>query len=110
MMLLHGEQFLEIKKPLATSGKLVSTGRIVDILDKGSGAAVTIGVTSKDSTGEIVTENEFTMFIRGLGGFGGRKEGTNRGAATASNEPPSRAPDVVLSEKTSEDLAAIYRY
>ena len=58
-MLLHGEQYLEIKKPFPTAGKLISTGRIVDILDKGSGAAVTVGVTSKDVSGDVVAENEF---------------------------------------------------
>lgn len=48
-------------------------------------------------------------FIRGSGGFGGAKKGSERGAATAANEPPSRAPDKIVEEKTSEDLAAIYR-
>ncbi|KAL2911980.1 hypothetical protein HK105_208527 [Polyrhizophydium stewartii] len=108
MMLLHGEQYLKIHKPLATSGKLTSTGRIIDILDKGKGASVIVGVTTKDASGDIVTENEFTMFIRGSGGFGGKKD-SDRGEATAANEPPKRAPDHVVREKTQEDQAALYR-
>ncbi len=108
MMLLHGEQYTEIKKPLSTAGKLVSTGRIIDILDKGKGATVILGVTSKDASGEVVTENEFTFFIRGAGGFGGRKE-SERGPATALNDPPSRPADKIVSEKVGEDLAALYR-
>ncbi|KAI8805235.1 hypothetical protein BJ742DRAFT_821479, partial [Cladochytrium replicatum] len=109
MMLLHGEQYLELKKPLPTAGVLTSRGRIIDILDKGKGATVVIGVTTKDSSGEVVLENEFTLFIRGLGGKGGNTKQTDRGAATALNDPPKRAPDAIVREKTSEDLAALYR-
>jgi acyl dehydratase len=109
MMLLHGEQFLEIKKKLPTSGKLSSSGRIIDILDKGKGAVVVLGVTTKDASGDVVTENEFSFFIRGMGGFGGRKESSDRGAATASNDAPSRPADAVVREKVPEDLAALYR-
>ncbi|KAG0165652.1 hypothetical protein DFQ28_008478 [Apophysomyces sp. BC1034] len=109
MMLLHGEQFLSLKKPIPTSGSLKSQARVVDILDKGKGAAVTIGVTTTDESGEVVFENEFTLFIRGSGGFGGAKKGTDRGAATANNTPPNRKPDAIVTEKTNEDQAALYR-
>jgi multifunctional beta-oxidation protein len=71
---------------------------------------VTIGTTTKDkATGEVIFENEATIFIRGSGGFGGPSKGADRGAATAVNTPPSRAPDAVVEEKTSEDQAALYR-
>ena len=106
MMLVHGEQYTEIKKPMKTSGKLTSTGRIIDILDKGKGASVILGVTSKDASGDVVTENEFTFFIRGSGGFGGKKD-SERGAATAPNDPPKRPADKVVREKVSADLAAL---
>jgi multifunctional beta-oxidation protein len=108
MMLLHGEQYLEIKKRIPVSGKLTSQGRIIDILDKGKGAVMITGVTTKDASGDVVAENQFTFFIRGLGGFGGNKE-SDRGAATASNDPPQRAPDAIVREKTTEDQAALYR-
>jgi len=111
MMLLHGEQFLEIKKfPIPTSATLVTEARVVDILDKGKAASVTIGTTTKDkSSGEVIFENQATVFIRGSGGFGGPSKGADRGAATAVNTPPSRAPDAVVEEKTSDDQAALYR-
>ncbi|KAF9402264.1 hypothetical protein BGZ94_004982, partial [Podila epigama] len=109
MMLLHGEQYLEIIKPFPTSGKLTSTPYVVDILDKGKGCVLTIGVKTVDENNEPICVNEFTMFIRGSGNFGGKKEGTDRGAATAINKIPNRKPDHVVQEKTSEDQAALYR-
>ncbi|GAA5945274.1 hypothetical protein JCM3775_007418 [Rhodotorula graminis] len=110
MMLLHGEQYLEIKKPIPTSGSLVSESRLAEVLDKGKAAAVTTVTQTKDaSTGEVVFENHSTVFIRGAGGFGGRKTGKDRGAATALNKPPSRKPDAVVEEKTLPQQAAIYR-
>ncbi|EXX76763.1 bifunctional hydroxyacyl-CoA dehydrogenase/enoyl-CoA hydratase FOX2 [Rhizophagus irregularis DAOM 197198w] len=109
MMLLHGEQYLELKKPIPTSGKLISTPYVIDVLDKGKGVSFVFGVTTADEKGEIIFENQITLFIRGIGGFGGKKNGEDRGAATASNKPPNRAPDAVVQEKTSENQAALYR-
>ncbi|KAG2188495.1 hypothetical protein INT44_001249 [Umbelopsis vinacea] len=109
MMLLHGEQFLSLKKPIPTSGQFKSKAKVIDILDKGKGASVVLGVTTTDESGEVLFENEFTLFIRGIGGFGGPKKGSDRGAATAANAPPNRKPDAVVTEKTNEDQAALYR-
>ncbi|GJJ76627.1 (3R)-3-hydroxyacyl-CoA dehydrogenase / 3a,7a,12a-trihydroxy-5b-cholest-24-enoyl-CoA hydratase / enoyl-CoA hydratase 2 [Entomortierella parvispora] len=109
MMLLHGEQYLEIIKPFPSHGKLISTPYVVDILDKGKGCVATIGVKTTDENGEDICINEFTMFIRGAGNFGGKKEGADRGASTASNQAPSRKPDHIVQEKTHENQAALYR-
>ena len=38
--ILHGEQYIEVFKPLPTSGTLTSKARIADVLDKGSGALI----------------------------------------------------------------------
>ncbi|KAF3079234.1 bifunctional hydroxyacyl-CoA dehydrogenase/enoyl-CoA hydratase fox2 [Orbilia oligospora] len=111
MMLLHGEQYLEIKKyPIPTSGTFVNYPKLVEVIDKGAAAVVVAGVTTKDAaTGEDVFYNESSIFIRGSGGFGGKSKGTDRGAATAANKPPARKPDVVVEEKTTEEQAALYR-
>ena len=39
---LHGEQYLKLYKPLPTSGRLISKPKIIDVLDKGSGALILI--------------------------------------------------------------------
>ncbi|KXH55926.1 peroxisomal multifunctional enzyme, partial [Colletotrichum salicis] len=111
MMLLHGEQYLEIKKyPIPTAAKLVSTGKLLEVVDKGNAAIVKSGITTIHAeTKEPVFYNEMTVFLRGCGGFGGQKKPADRGASTAANKPPSRHPDVVVEEKTTEEQAALYR-
>lgn len=111
MMLLHGEQYLEIcKYPIPTAAKLVTHLKLVEVLDKGNAAIVVQGAETKDAiTGEALFYNEFTTFIRGSGGFGGPTKKSKRGAATAEHKPPSRHPDASIEEKTSEEQAAVYR-
>ncbi|KAL2443637.1 Peroxisomal hydratase-dehydrogenase-epimerase [Exophiala dermatitidis] len=111
MMLLHGEQYLEIRKfPIPTKAKTVSYPKLVEVIDKGNAGIVVTGVTTKDAnTGDDLFYNESTVFIRGSGGFGGPKKGSNRGNATTVYSPPKRAPDAVVEEATSPDQAALYR-
>jgi len=111
MMLLHGEQYLEIRKfPIPTQATLVSYPALVEVVDKGNAAVVVTGSTTKDAkTGEDVFYNESTVFIRGSGGFGGEKKGRDRGNATTPNKPPGREPDAVVEEKTTPEQAALYR-
>lgn len=111
MMLLHGEQYLEIKKyPIPTSAKTKNYAKLIEVVDKGSAAILKGGVTTVNAeTGEEIFYNESTVFLRGCGNFGGPKKPQDRGAATAANVPPKRMPDVVVEEKTTEEQAAIYR-
>ena len=108
--LLHGEQYLSIKAPIPTSAELVNEARLLEVLDKGKAAAVTAIVTTKDKhSGQVIFENQSTLVIRGSGGFGGKTKGADRGAASAANPVPKRAPDAVVEEKTFESQAALYR-
>lgn len=111
MMLLHGEQYLEIKQyPIPTSATLVSYAKLIEVVDKGGAAVLKSGVDTVDkNTGKPLFYNETTIFLRGSGGFGGQTKGEDRGAATAANKIPSRAPDAVVEEKTTEEQAAVYR-
>ena len=69
MMLLHGEQYLEIKKyPIPTSGVLVSTPKISAIYDKGKGALIIMDVITKEKeSGDDLFLNTFSIFLRGEG-------------------------------------------
>jgi 3-hydroxyacyl-CoA dehydrogenase/3a,7a,12a-trihydroxy-5b-cholest-24-enoyl-CoA hydratase len=104
MMLLHGEQYLELKAPIPTRGKLTSSARIANVYDKGKGALMLIDAVTKDEKGNEIAYNQFSLFIRGIGDFGG-----DRGPTGDSNTPPDRAPDAIVEEKTSDEQALLYR-
>ena len=104
-MLLHGEQRIELRGTIPTSGKLTTQGKVNAIYDKGSGAVVVVDAETKDEGGAVLLTNTFGAFIRGEGGFGGE-----RGPSAASrNTPPERPPDHSVEYKTSPQQAAIYR-
>ncbi|KAK8128370.1 bifunctional hydroxyacyl-CoA dehydrogenase/enoyl-CoA hydratase FOX2 [Apiospora sp. TS-2023a] len=111
MMLLHGEQYLEIKKyPIPTAARTKSYAKLIEVVDKGSAAILKGGVLTKNAeTGEDLFYNESTVFLRGCGGFGGQRKPQDRGASTAVNAPPKRMPDVVVESTTTEEQAAVYR-
>ncbi|KAG9487906.1 hypothetical protein GDO78_007612, partial [Eleutherodactylus coqui] len=102
---LHGEQYLELYKPLPTSGEMRSEGTVADILDKGSGAVILLDVNTYCGK-ELICYNQFSVFVVGAGGFGGKRS-SPKGKATAN--PPNRPPDVVARDVTSVDQAALYR-
>jgi multifunctional beta-oxidation protein len=109
--LLHGEQFLEVRKyPIPVAGTLHSECKLLDVIDKGKASIAIVATTSKDvATGEEVFYNETSLFLRGAGGFGGLPSRPDIGEATAVYSTPKRQPDVVLEEKTSSEQAALYR-
>jgi multifunctional beta-oxidation protein len=48
----------------------------MEVLDKGKAAAVTIIAETRDKhSSKVLFENQSTLFIRGAGGFGGRRNG-----------------------------------
>uniref|UniRef100_A0AAQ5ZW00 Hydroxysteroid (17-beta) dehydrogenase 4 n=1 Tax=Amphiprion ocellaris TaxID=80972 RepID=A0AAQ5ZW00_AMPOC len=86
-------------------GKLTSEATIADVLDKGSGAVILLDVHTY-SGGELVCYNQFSVFVVGAGGFGGKRTSEK---AKASVPPPKRAPDAVVIDSTTRDQAALYR-
>ncbi|MEW5946593.1 MAG: MaoC/PaaZ C-terminal domain-containing protein [bacterium] len=104
MMLLHGEQYLEIRKhPIPVKGTLTSKPKIAAIYDKGKGALVLLDAVTTNEKGEEVFFNTFSLFLRGEGGFGG-ESGPKPG-----NIPPERPPDKVVEMKTLPQQALLYR-
>uniref|UniRef100_A0A2K5Q3V8 Hydroxysteroid 17-beta dehydrogenase 4 n=1 Tax=Cebus imitator TaxID=2715852 RepID=A0A2K5Q3V8_CEBIM len=69
---LHGEQYLELHKPLPRAGKLKCEAVVADVLDKGSGVVIIIDVYSY-SEKELTCYNQFSLFLVGSGGFGGKR-------------------------------------
>lgn len=57
MKLLHGEAYVEIHKPLTTTGSLRNHSRILDIYDKKKAACVLLEVRSYNENDELVLYN-----------------------------------------------------
>ena len=103
-MVLHGEQAIEIHKPIPVASEVVSEGRVEGLYDKGKAALIVLAVDTKEkSTGDKLFTNYFSVFARGEGGFGGES------GPKAGNQPPERAPDVVTESRTLPQQALIYR-
>ncbi|MEA2625021.1 MAG: hypothetical protein QOD06_1066 [Candidatus Binatota bacterium] len=104
MMVLHGEQRIELAGPIPTSGTLTTTPTITGIYDKGKGALIVIDAETVDAKGRLVFRNSFGAFARGEGGFGGA-----RGPGGPRNVTPSRPPDHVVERATLPQQALLYR-
>ena len=102
--LLHGEQYVELVRPLPLKATLTTKGTVKDIWDKGKGALVVTALDSYDEDGDLLIKSEMTAFIRGAGGWGGE-----RGPSADINVPPAREPDAVVEDSIPENQALLYR-
>lgn len=104
MMMLHGEQSVEVHRPLPPeASKLKGTMRVAEIYDKGKAAFVVFEQNVSDESGAPLWTIRIGLFLRGEGGFGGPS------GPPAGNLPPERAPDGVLETRTLPQQALLYR-
>ncbi|XP_077989507.1 peroxisomal multifunctional enzyme type 2-like [Glandiceps talaboti] len=104
--ILHGDQYLEIYKPLLPSATLTSVPTLVDILDKKSGAIVVVETDTFDENNELVAFNQISYFEVDAGNFGGKR---NSDKIKPTMNVPSRSPDSIIVDKTTMEQAALYR-
>lgn len=107
MMLLHGEQELVLPLgALPVTAAVTTHARVSNVYDKGRGALVVCESVSLDrATGAVLAVNRASIFIRGIGNFGG-----DRGpAAPAWPVPTGVAPAVTLRVPTTRSMALLYR-
>ncbi|XP_047634441.1 peroxisomal multifunctional enzyme type 2 [Phacochoerus africanus] len=102
---LHGEHYLELYKPLPNAGDLKCEAVVADVLDKRSGLVILIDVYSYSGK-ELICYNQFSVFVMGSGGFGGKRTSDKDKVAVAI---PNRPPDAILTDTTSLNQAALYR-
>lgn len=106
--LLHGEQYLELRAPIPSSGVLITKPRIIEVLDKGVGALVIVDAETTDEDGKPILYSQFALMMVGSGNFGGQRT-SNNPLVKPVVDLPNRQPDVSVTEKTSIDQAALYR-
>lgn len=107
-MIVHGEQGLELLRPMPASGRFRSLTRITDVVDKGPGrGAIVYAVNTliDDATDEPIAHLWRSTFARADGGFGG--------ASVPPRTPhrlPNRAPDQRCDLPTFPNQALLYRF
>ena len=103
---VHGEQTLEIHKPLPVEGELIGVPRLAGVLDKGDKGAV-IATERKvydKKTGDHLCTLVQTTFARGVGGFGGPT-----GPGRTPHPIPETPPQLVCDLPILPQAALIYR-
>lgn len=104
MMLLHGEQEVKFFAPIPTAASVTSKMKVTGVYDKGKGALIFLDSESFDAAGNKLCWQRNSIFIRGIGGFGGE-----RGPKPEAWKLPNRAPDKSMSYKTANNQALTYR-
>ncbi len=112
--IVHGEQRIELAGPIPTEGSVRVSGRIADVLDKGSGALVVTEWDAVDpTTGAPRFTNRTSFFVRGLGGFGDAHRSGRAPApppaAAVPERAPDRTPDRVVAYETAPTQTLLYR-
>ncbi len=104
---LHGEQVIEIFKPLPAAATVIGKSRVTGLFDKGKDKGAVL-VSERDvvdkSTGDVLCRLTSTTMLRGDGGFGGPS-----GPLPAPHPLPDRASDLTVSIDTLPQAALIYR-
>ncbi|KAI9001860.1 hydroxysteroid dehydrogenase [Hyaloraphidium curvatum] len=103
---VHGEHYTELLSPIPTGGKLRTESKVVDVVDRGKGVTVLIGLTTYDESGKKIVYNEWTSFVMKVPGKGASKAG---GAPAIPPVPTDRAPDVEIEEPMFPSQGALYR-
>jgi acyl dehydratase len=105
LFVLHGEQRLEMHRPLPVAAEITADERIGGLFDKGEKGAIIIieKILKLKASGEKLCTLTHTAVARGDGGFGGPREG-----APEPHPIPSHAADLVHDCDTRPDQALLY--
>jgi len=106
LMVVHGEQKVELHKPLPPSGAFTATTRTIGAFDKGKekGAVLVSQTVWTDDDGVKIATLTGSTFARADGGFGGPSEG-----AAEPHAVPTRPADYQVELTTRKDQALLYR-
>lgn len=112
-LLLHGQQYIEIYKPLPTNCSMKNKASIVGLHDKGKAAILEFEVLSYEKeTGEPLSMNRTTVYLRGAGGFSKSSQPyaySKYPREQTASKTPRTPPFVVHEERIQPSQALLYR-
>ena len=102
---VHGEETVELHRPLPPEGEGLVTSRVAAVYDKGDkGAVMIVETTIREKAGAAIATLRASIFARADGGFGGSSEGE-----AEPHKVPDRPADLSLDFPTRPDQALLYR-
>ena len=105
MKLLHGEEQVEVFKPIEMDSTVTSQETVIDLQDKKKATVMVTETEIRDKeSNDLLAVIRSNYFIRGIGGFGERGK-----IKSVLPNPPKRQPDFIAEEKTEENQAFLYR-
>ena len=105
--IVHGEEWIELARPLPTSGSFRAETSLDALWDRGHDKGAVLQTAKRIYTpdsDEPVATTRTVLILRRDGGFGGSAEG-----APSVQPAPARAPDGSVTIGTQPDQALIYR-
>jgi acyl dehydratase len=106
LRLVHGEQSIELHRPLPVEGAFIGRTRVTGLVDKGPGRGALLYSEKevRDADGTLYATTRATTFLRGDGGFGGPS-----GPVRKPHPMPARPPDLAIDLATRPEQALYYR-
>lgn len=108
--MVHGEQRMQVFKPLAAAATVRATNRVTHVTDKGEGkgAVVVVQRSLESEAGELLAQLQQVLFCRGNGGYS--RDGLPSDAALAAlPDTPDGAPQACDEQRIRPDTALLYR-
>ncbi|PKA50259.1 Enoyl-CoA hydratase 2, peroxisomal [Apostasia shenzhenica] len=113
-LLLHGQQYIEIYKPIPSSCYVKNTTTVAGLHDKGKATIIELETVSyAKKSGEALCMNRSTIYLRGAGGFSKSSQ-----PYSYANYPshqvspvsvPKQKPSVIYEEQIQQSQALLYR-
>ncbi|KAL4336098.1 hypothetical protein GQ457_07G021540 [Hibiscus cannabinus] len=112
-LMLHGQQYIEIYKPLPVNASIHNKVTLAGLHDKGKASVLELETRSyvKES-GELLSMNRTSVFLRGAGGFSDPSKPftySNYPVNQTSMKIPETQPFAVFEDCTQPSQALLYR-
>ncbi|XP_073152968.1 enoyl-CoA hydratase 2, peroxisomal [Henckelia pumila] len=113
-LLLHGQQYIEIYKPLPSHGCLLNKISVAGLHDKGKAAVLEVEILSYEKeSSELLCMNRMAVYLRGAGGFSKSSQPYSfikyPSSQNLAYKIPETQPFAVFEECTQPSQALLYR-